>query len=241
MYIKVNELKRADVLTEDGKKLSKIKDILYDPKEKRVIAFVTNKKGLLSEAKVILFSDVKKISKQAVLVDSEKAEKKASQAGEEVKKLTENSKIELQQKKVVGENAVEYGKDSDIFLDTQTGEVAGFELSMKKDQQKDKKTMKIEEIQSVGKDAIVVKPSFENQNPTEKTSIQSSPQQKSSTPDTKVLKDALGKYVSKNIIAPNDIIIAARGQIVTNELLQTAYSYGLLKKVLEHVSEAPLE
>ncbi len=123
MIIKVATLKKANVLTVDGKKISSIQEIIYDPKHKKVIGFLTSKKSLVSEAKLIPFEEISKIGKDTVLVLSELSEKKASEVGEYILKLSQEEKLSLSKGKIIGEDAMDFGSISDIFLRLKQGKL----------------------------------------------------------------------------------------------------------------------
>ncbi|HLL61294.1 MAG TPA: hypothetical protein VK338_06255 [Candidatus Nitrosocosmicus sp.] len=250
MIIKVSDIKKADVLSEDGKKMSKIQNILYDPQQKKIVAFMTSKPSLISDAKIIMSGNIKKMSDKAILVDSETSEKKSSQLSVQMEQMAKDEKLSLSKGKVIGEDAIEFGSISDVFLDSQTFKVFGFELSQgtMQDMKSGKKTMQISEIVSVGDDAVIVKPVLKNeaQNAIDKATdrlpqkdmmVEEAPTL--SDEKKKQIQDAIGKYFSKNILTENDEILARQGDLVTNEILRVAFTKGLLEDALNHITTKP--
>lgn len=232
MIIKVADLKKADVTSQQGDKLSKIKHILYDPSEKRVIAFLTSEPNLMTDAKLIQMENIEEMSSNAIIVDTKDAEKKASSIGDAVSKLSKDTKLRLNKGKIISDDATEFGDVSDVFIESDTGQVIGFEVSQGKvkDIPEGKKTMKITEIVSVGEDAIVVKPKLANgsENNKEVSGLDE--------PDPKIVQDAVGKYLAKNILTSDDQLFAKQGDIITNEMMQAAYTNGLLEQVIQNVT-----
>jgi uncharacterized protein YrrD len=239
MIVKVSELKKADILTLEGQKTSSVQDILYDPKQKTVIAFITARQSLVSDAKVIPLTEVQKIGQKAVLIKSLQSEKKISELGEPYTSLIKDESLTLTKGKLVGENAVEYGTVSDTFFDSQTGRIVEFEYSEGtiESLKSGKKTIRIKEILSVGKDAVIVKSTSAQTQPEPKAQPNQSQTQ---DPNPQIIKEAIGKYASKNILTPQDQLFAAQNQIITNEMLQEAYTIGLLDQILQNSSIKPV-
>ena len=161
MLIKASTLKKRKILTSKGKQLETVDDILYDPSKKAVIGFVAHKSGIFTEAKILLKNSIQQIGKNAILVVSDDAVKKTSELDSHFQELVKNSKMNLTDNKLVGEDATEYGTSTDVFFESQSGIVQGFEY-IKAESPHQKKTMKLEDIISVGSDAIVVRPVMVN-------------------------------------------------------------------------------
>lgn len=58
--------------------------------------------------------------------------------------------------------------------------------------------------------------------------------------DDKRKQEALGKYVTTNIISRDDLMLATRGEMITHELLEAAQVNGVLQNVLDNTSQEPL-
>lgn len=54
------------------------------------------------------------------------------------------------------------------------------------------------------------------------------------------IKDALGKYLTVNILSQNDELIAKRGDIITHHIIEKAKTEGMLEKVLANNSKKSL-
>ncbi|CAN5214854.1 hypothetical protein BH09PAT2_BH09PAT2_07770 [soil metagenome] len=300
MIFKVSEIIGLKILTADGVNIEDIDDIVYDPVEKAIVGLIVRKGSILHEPKVLLTKDIQRLGKDAVFIDKKTTILKAPQLGSHIEKLARNSRIPFSDNKLVDENGTEYGTISEVFFDPKSWRIVGFEYSP--GVLGNKKTMKIQEIMTVGQAAIIVRPvmvnargeikpgpnnsqqifkltkekanqrvqkveySLEkakqqigkqrspsgpslNSNPhqandqQQKTiSIQLQPNANEITPeDRKRIEDAIGKYVTKNILLPNDELLTKQNDIVTHELLRVAYTYGLLDQVLQNTSLKPIK
>jgi uncharacterized protein YrrD len=149
MEVKGSDVIGKKILTLDGKKIEDIDDILYVPQKQHITAVLVKSKGMFSDAKVILLSDIKSFGKDAVIVADKNSIKKASDIQPPVSTIAENN-IYLTQGKIITEQGVELGKVKDIIFDSQSGQVVAFEV-------KDKKRITPGDIISIGKDATIVK------------------------------------------------------------------------------------
>lgn len=165
MIIKVSTLKSADVLTREGEKFDSIKEILYDPSKKTIAGFLTAKKSMMSEAQAFPFTSVQKFSQQAIMIDSKDSIKIVTELGAPFPELSQDEGMMLKKGTVLDENVQKYGSISDVFFDTDTAQIKGFEISNGplQDVKEGKKTMEISQIISVGRYAVIVKPVFPSQ------------------------------------------------------------------------------
>ena len=304
MLIKGNSVINLPVITVDnGKKLSRIKDLIYDAKNNQLKALLIDEGGWFSGAKVIPYANIERIGKDAVIIKSENMIRKASEFGEKLSHIGDNEKY-LTKTRIITESGSDLGKVSDLIFDDQTGKVMEFEVSRGlKDFKSGKKRVRIEDIVTIGKDATVVRAYTEDrfeeqarqqglrgafnksrsgvektlrqvkekgrqtiyttrdetdgrqeatdpartQNPVSdiktgaagligKAGQKAREIQDSITEERK--KDAVGKYLKVNILSPDDEVIAERGEMVTNELIEKAQDYGLLNKIINNVSSS---
>lgn len=159
MLIKGTDVIGLNVFTLDkGEKIEDVDDIIFDPKENKVRALLVKSKGLLSDSKVILLDDIKSIGKDAVIINSEEALKNASDVPEPVSSIA-NDGVYLTKTKIVTEDGMNLGNVSDIYFDSKTGQVEEIEVSQGglKNIQEGTKRIKVSDIITVGKDAIIVK------------------------------------------------------------------------------------
>jgi uncharacterized protein YrrD len=162
--IKGNDVIGLNVISMDnGKELARVEDIIYDPRESKVKALLIDNGGWFSSAKVILLEDVRSIGQDAVVIDSEKMVKKASDVKERVANIAKQDNF-LTQTNIVTEGGNKLGKVSDIYFDPKSGVVKELEVSQGlKNIQSGKKTVRVDQIMTVGEDATIVKEAAEDQ------------------------------------------------------------------------------
>jgi uncharacterized protein YrrD len=111
----------------DGNKIASIKDVIYSKKKFRVLAFLVSEGGLFREAKVIKFSDVESIGKDAVIVVNDRVIEKAKVIPE-LDEIINNQK-KLSDEEVLTENGESLGLIKDILIDETKGKIIGFILT----------------------------------------------------------------------------------------------------------------
>lgn len=164
MLLKASQVQGLKVVSlKEGKTINKVKDILYDPEEQRVIALLITGGGFFFSPKVVLYQDIKKIGKDAVIIDSETVIQNATEIDE---KLTEMAKGEtfLTDTKIVTDEGSDLGNIQDIYFDEATGGVEEFEVSQgMEDLKSGRKTIRIADIITIGEDATIVKAATEQE------------------------------------------------------------------------------
>lgn len=164
MLIKAGDVIGLRVVTMDeGKEVDRVHDVVYDPKENRVKALVIDEGGWFSDAKVLLIEDIYSIGKDAVVIESEERIRKAVDVNERVASIAREEQ-KLTKTKVITENGINLGAISDILFDTATGRVEEFEVSQGlKNLQSGRKTVRVDQVMTVGEDVTVVKAGAEEQ------------------------------------------------------------------------------
>ncbi len=132
-----------------GKTIEDVDDLIYEPKENRVRALLVDKGGWFSDAKVILYEDIKKIGKDAVIVESSDVLRRAGEIGNRVETIA-RANTYLTKTKIMTEDGTELGKVSDIFFDDTSGRVEELEVGRGK-------IVKVADIITIGEDATIVK------------------------------------------------------------------------------------
>lgn len=159
MIVKGDKVSELNVLAiNTGEKIDTVKELIYDPEQNRVRGFLIDEGGWFSEAKVILIDDVKSIGKDALMVDSTEAIKRASDVRGKVAFIAEEGHY-LTHTRVITEGGNELGKVTDIYFDSETGNVIEFEVSqgVVEDVKGGKKRFRLEDIVTVGKEATIVR------------------------------------------------------------------------------------
>ncbi|MFO0704001.1 MAG: PRC-barrel domain-containing protein [Patescibacteria group bacterium] len=299
-----------------GEFLDDVDELIFDPKEHKVKAFVVDEGGWFSDAKIILFNDVKSIGKDAITIESKNLVKKASELKGSVVQRILNEDNYLTDNKVITEDGVELGQVSDIFFDKYNGEVGELEVSQGalKNIQSGKVRVSVSDIVNVGVEATIVKAytkeEIEKQSKTQGIQgIASEAAQKTSEAANKSLekmsdfasktksktestlknpenrdkmesakaktqevdksigekideavddvssyvqnekekyskdqkRNAIGKYLTINILSKKDEVIAHRGDLVTHDLVEKVNNEGVLDLLLGNVAQKPIE
>lgn len=144
---------------DNGEEIGKVEDVVYDVYENKVKAILLDKGGWFSDAKIVFLNDVKSIGEDAVMLPNKDVIRKASEVDQEKISNVAKDKEYLTKTKVITENGNELGHVTDIFFDTQTGNVEDFELSggTFENMKSGKKFIKVSDIIKIGKDATIVK------------------------------------------------------------------------------------
>ncbi len=257
----------------DGKKIVIIQDVIYHPKLNKIEALLVEKGGWFSDSKVIVFSEIRSIGEDAILIDSVDVLKKASNVERDIEYIAKSDTY-LTGTKIITEDGLELGEVSDIYFDTRTGDVEEFEVTHKaaKDLKSGKKRVKISDIITVGDDVAIVKvytkteglsatKSDKKEQPLQMPKIQhaeeemkehtqgredhdgpsANPRARAKDVKSKISdrrkKDAVGLYLTKNILTLDDRLLAKEGDMVTNKLLEEAEGAGVIEQVLDNVSQ----
>ena len=114
------------ICVENGKRIGIIKDIMFCPKHKEVIAFLLERKGCEIRKKVILLKDVLSLGKDALIVNDCKCTTtfKKLENTEEFKE-----KGIIKGLRVYAKTGEDLGIVNDILFDYKTGIIEGVEVS----------------------------------------------------------------------------------------------------------------
>lgn len=146
------------VTLEKGKILGNVNEIIFDPQNNQVKALLVDAGGWFTNARIILYEDVNKIGKDAVIVESENIIKNASEVQERITRILKGDNY-LTTNKVVTEDGAEIGNVSDIFFDEPSGKVLELEVSQgtAENIKSGKKRVKVSDIIKVGEDVTIVR------------------------------------------------------------------------------------
>ncbi len=230
MVIRIRKLIGKKIVSSDGKTLEDVDSLLFNPATGKVAALLVRKQGLISDAKIVLLSDIQKYKTSGIVVDSAKQIHHLSAIDKELATVAGNKRLTLVGNELVGEDHKKYGRISDVFFDTENGQILGLEYQ--EAQSSHRKTMKIEKIVSVDAKVTVVCPIMESKKNNKQRDIDDELRKR--------IEDTIGKYATKNILLPTDEIIIQQNEILTHESLRIAYTYGLLDQALQNASSQPI-
>lgn len=157
--IKANDLKQLPVLSiVQGRKISNVKDILYDPYENKVAALTLYWGDFLPQERYLLYEDIKSIGHDAIIIETPLAVKKPNEINKSILGLKKKQSL-LLGTRIVTEVGNRLGKATDYFFDLATGIVTHLEVSQGPldDIKSGRKVIPIDNIISMGPDATIVK------------------------------------------------------------------------------------
>lgn len=290
IMIKGSEVLNLKVITLDsGQEIGSVKDLIYDPQQNQLLGLLINEGGWLSDARVILFEDIKNIGSNAVVVQSKDVFKNASEVSQRVSQIANDSTY-LTNTKVITEYGRGIGDIIDVLFDPNTGKVSTLEVS--KGGINDLRFGRIHiptgDVLTIGDDATIVKDksyvvidsqakrvigSIKEESGKVRRSIDilssdavkvnvkeiaergegflgkslnqareifySQIRSIRSSTENRMKRHAVGKFLTKNIILPDDTLLARRGDVVTNRLLRQAEDHNLLDEILSNVTSFP--
>lgn len=162
--IKGNDVIGHKVITlKSGKEVGKVSDVVYDPGEQRVKAFLVDEGHWFGNGRAIPLSDIKSIGKDAVIIDSENLVRRVSDVMGRETSLGRNGH-HLAKTRVVTDTGTDLGRVSDIYFDPGSGDVEELEVTQGlADIQSGKKAVKVGSIITVGEDATIVEKTAEDE------------------------------------------------------------------------------
>ncbi|BAY20208.1 PRC-barrel domain-containing protein (plasmid) [Anabaenopsis circularis NIES-21] len=116
------------VITYDvGKKIERIKDLIFDQKRNQLLGFLVKEKGLFRDAKVIPLQEVQAIGLDAIIVNSKESVVDAHRVPAIREILYQN--IVLKGTRILTTEGLDLGGLVDLFFDEHSGLVEGYEVS----------------------------------------------------------------------------------------------------------------
>lgn len=163
MIVKRSNITGKKIFTQgSGAEVDTVNELICHPEGTNVDALLLGANGFFSsKAKIVYFRDIASIGNDAIMITSE----------DSVATVTENSVKKycadplLLHKKLFTEEGNEVGKVSDIYFDTESGNITTFEISqgMLSDMKGGKKVLNFKHVSKVGDDTIVVAKGAENE------------------------------------------------------------------------------
>ena len=158
MLVKGKAVIGLNVVTIDtGTIVQTVKDIAYNPNTHRVEALFVKKAGVFAAAKAIHMDDVINIGQDAVIVHDASVIKSVKEINETIKALSDSKKY-LVKTNVLTATGKELGKVTDIYFDSESGNVSTMEVSQGglKTITEGKKSITPSNIVTIGADATIV-------------------------------------------------------------------------------------
>lgn len=120
-------LGKTIVSYETGEKIDRVKDIVFDPNTNRLLALVVREGNWFSQARVVLFQDIRAIGTNAVIISSRAAIIPANQVAE-VQQVLAQPNI-LRGTQILTTDGHDLGRMIDLYVDEETGMIEGYEVS----------------------------------------------------------------------------------------------------------------
>jgi uncharacterized protein YrrD len=118
---------KAVVTYDTGKKIERIRDLIFDQKRNQLLGFLVEEKGLFRDAKVIPLQEVQAIGLDAIVVHS-----KESVVGADhipvIKEILHHNNV-LMGTRILTTTGIDLGGLVDLFFDEHSGLVEGYEVS----------------------------------------------------------------------------------------------------------------
>ena len=115
------------ILIDTGKKIGDVKDILFSQDKKKVLGFLIDKGGWFKGAKIVLFKDISKISKDAIIIQDSEAIMTNTKIPE-VEKILEKEYY-LFDMQVLDDQGNDIGHIENIIFDEKNGKILSLEIS----------------------------------------------------------------------------------------------------------------
>lgn len=154
---KGKELIGLPVMTfSEGRNIGKVKDILFDPEQNRVVALLIDEGGWFSSARVVPWQNIQMVGPDSIILPNSSAEIKAD-SDRYIKRIMQADNI-LTGTRVYTEDGRDLGTIGDMYIDDSTGHVAGYEVSggVFASSLRGKKFMPAPETLTVGRDVAFV-------------------------------------------------------------------------------------
>lgn len=114
------------ICVEDGKRMGIIKDILFCPKDKKVLAFLLERKGCKVLKRIILLKDILNLGKDAMIIND-------ASCAKELRKMKKDIEFRdwgrMKGLNVYTKAGEDFGVVQDIMFDYKTGTIEGVEVS----------------------------------------------------------------------------------------------------------------
>ena len=115
------------VTYDNGKKIERIIDLIFDQQHNQLLGFLVEEKGLFRDAKVIPLEEVQAIGLDAIVVKSKKSVVKAHRVPA-IKEILHQNMI-LKGTRILTTEGLDLGGLVDLFFDEHSGLVEGYEVS----------------------------------------------------------------------------------------------------------------
>jgi uncharacterized protein YrrD len=160
MTIKASSIGNLPIITiNDGKNISKVRDIIYDAKTNSVKALLIDEKGWFKGAKILLLKDINSIGNDAVTIEDEDCFINSDDQHDNNISVIVDEDNFLTKNRVLTQSGTDLGRVTDLFFDFPSGEVLTIEVSkgFMQNMGSGAKNINVLDIITMGQDNIMVK------------------------------------------------------------------------------------
>jgi uncharacterized protein YrrD len=220
---------RTKVVTDDGTDLGTVSDVYFDTYTGSIVELEISGgpfEDMRSGKKRIELTDVITLGPDVTIVQAQTKEKLQLQAQEQgVQGALKRTRETMHQKTpVLRQRAQEFGKRTRSDLE-QFKKEAAEKASEFRSHPKTQQSIELLKQQAEEAKHLVHEKFLQLQKSIHKTKI----------------NYAVGKYISKNVLLPNDELLAKRGDLITYEMLEKAKKNHIEEQILNNATSEPLQ
>ncbi len=228
-----------------GERIEHIRDLIFDQTKNQLLGFVVDEGGWFSTARVLPLQNIHAIGPDTIIVRSKDAVVPAD-SDRVIQRILERNNV-LKGTTIVTTDGQDLGTLVDLYFDEQTGVIEGYEASggIFADAYSGRSFVPAPQTLKIGEDVAFVPPEtaelMEEQVGGLKGATQSAVQTVGAAatntdvdPEQQV-EQATGRRVTKLVRTDQGLIIAAPGQIVTEQVINRARTYHLESDLLDAV------
>ncbi len=136
----------------EGKEIGKIRELIIDPQKRQVVGFLIEDSEWFRNPKTLLYSSIKALGDDAVIVETGNAVSSLSQTNELESLL--DQKVNIIDTRCISSEGRYMGRITEFLVDTKTGRISTFEITSPSSSQKPI-MMPVEGILTVASDFII--------------------------------------------------------------------------------------
>ncbi len=219
-----------------GEQFEKIQDVVFDQQNNQLLGFVVDEGGWFSTARVLPLTSVQAIGPDAVIVPSKKVII-SSDSDQRFRSILARNNV-LKGTKIVTTDGRDLGTLTDLYFDEHNGTVEGYEASggLFADSYTGRSFIPAPQTLKIGEDVAFVPPETADLMEEQVGGVKAAFQDASETVSAKAadvqdalagpaLDQAIGKRVNHAVRTEEGLMIAAPGQIVTEQVINRARTY----------------
>lgn len=205
-----------------GEQFEKIQDLVFDQNNNQLLGFVVDEGGWFSAARVLPLNRVQALGPDTVIVPNKNAVI-AADSEPIFRKILERNNI-LKGTKIITTDGKDLGTLTDLYFDEHTGGIEGYEASggIFADAVNGKSFVPAPQTLKIGEDVAFVPPETATLMEEQAGGLKGAVQSAVAAP---TVEQTEGRRVTQFVRTDQGLIIAAPGQIVTEQVINRARTY----------------